>query len=76
MTDRFMRLVSHVTDAIAIDDYDQSDRVAEIYLPADEAGKDILDRAFICLCGYQLKTLMANADLDDTTAPESRWSEG
>jgi hypothetical protein len=75
MTDRYMRLVAHITDAIATDDYDQSGRLADIYLSADAAGKDLLDRAFICLCGYQLKTLIASADLDDTTAPESHWSE-
>jgi hypothetical protein len=71
MSDRYMRLVAHVTEAITTDDYDQSERLADVYLSADETGKDLLVRAFICLCGYQLKTLMANADLVDTTAPES-----
>ena len=75
MAYRHMRLVTQISEAIATDDYDRSERLADIYLSADEAGKDLLDRAFICLCGYQLKTLMANADLDDTTAPESHWSE-
>jgi hypothetical protein len=70
-----MRLVAHITDAIARDDCDQSVRLADIYLSADEAGKDLLDRAFTCLCGYQLKTLMEGADLEDPTAPESHWSE-
>jgi hypothetical protein len=69
ITDRYMRLDAHITEAIATDDYDQSDRLADIYLSADEAGKDLLDRAFICLCWYQLKTLMSNGDLDDITAP-------
>ena len=75
MSDRYMRLVAHVTGAIVTDDYDQSDRLADLYLSADDAGKDLLDRAFICLCGYRLKTLMENADLDDPTAPASQWSD-
>jgi hypothetical protein len=70
-----MRLVAHINEAMATDDCDQSDRLADIYLSADEAGKDLLDRAFTCLCGWQLKTLMENADLDDPTAPEDHWSE-
>jgi hypothetical protein len=32
--------------------------LANVYLSADEAGRDVLDRAFICLCGWQLSTLM------------------
>jgi hypothetical protein len=75
MSDRYMRLMAHINAAMARDVYDQSVRLADVYLAADDVGKDLLDRAFTCLCGYRLKTLMANADLDDPTAPESHWSE-
>lgn len=68
MTDRYSNLVANITEAIATDDYDQSERLADIYLSADDAGKDVLDRAFICLCGWQLKTLMENCDSEIPTA--------
>lgn len=61
MDDRYAQLVERITYAMATDD-DQSERLADMYLDADEAGKDILDKAFICLCGYQLKTLMAECE--------------
>jgi hypothetical protein len=70
-----MRLVAHISDAMVNDDCDQSERLADIYLSADDAGKDLLDRAFTCLCGYRLKTLMEGANLDDPTVPESYWRE-
>lgn len=75
MTDRYMRLVAHISEAIANDDCDQSDKLADIYLSADEAGKGLLDHAFWCLCGWQLKTLMENADRDHPTAPQEHWSK-
>jgi hypothetical protein len=75
MTDRYMRLVAHITDEMRNDDDDQSERLAALYETADEKGKDILDQAFICLCGWSLKTLMANADLSDSTAPDDQQEE-
>jgi hypothetical protein len=62
MADRYENLITHIADLIATDDYDQSQMLAEVYVAADEAGKEILDRAFICLCGYQLSTLMTQVD--------------
>lgn len=70
MNDRYAQFVSHISNAIATDDYDQSEKLADVYLSADVAGKDVLDRAFICLCGYQLKTLMSECSAEVTTAPD------
>jgi hypothetical protein len=70
-----MRLVAHIHEALADHNCDESVQLADIYLAADAAGKDVLDQAFTCLCGCKLKELMGTADLDDTTTPESHWSE-
>ena len=58
MSDQYSQLVSQIFGAIANDDYDQSERLANVYLSADEAGKELLDQAFMCLCGWKLATLM------------------
>jgi len=62
MLDRYERLVAHIFEQMANDDEDQSQMLAEVYLSANDAGKDVLDRAFICLCGWQLQTLMKQVD--------------
>jgi hypothetical protein len=62
MTDRYERLVAHIYEKIANDDEDQSQMLADIYLSADDSSKDVLDRAFICLCGWQLQTLMKQVE--------------
>lgn len=62
MSDRYARLVAHIFEQMANDDDDQSQMLADIYLSADDAGKDVLDRAFVCLCGWQLQTLMKQVD--------------
>lgn len=62
MSDRYARLVTHIFEQMANDDEDQSQMLADIYLSVDDAGKDVLDRAFICLCGWQLQTLMKQVD--------------
>jgi hypothetical protein len=67
MTDRYERLVAHISHEMANDDEDQSQMLADIYLAADDAGKDVLDRAFICLCGWQLQTLMKQVDKGDSS---------
>lgn len=66
MNDQYAQLVERITYAIATDDDDQSERLADVYLGADDAGKDVLDRAFICLCGWQLKTLMTACENNET----------
>ena len=62
MTDRYDRLMTHIFEQMANDDEDQSQMLADIYFSADDAGKDVLDRAFICLCGWQLQTLLKQVE--------------
>lgn len=62
MSDLYSQLVSHISDSIAADDCDQSERLANVYLCADAAGKELLDQAFMCLCGWKLATLMAHVE--------------
>jgi hypothetical protein len=60
--DQYEGLVAHITREMVNDDEDQSQMLANIYLSADEAGREVLDQAFICLCGWSLKTLMQQVD--------------
>ena len=78
MNGNYTNLIAHVSKALFSDDDDQSEMLAEIYLSANQAEKDVLDRAFICLCGWSLKTLMGKCvkeGIQDTTAPEW-WIRG
>ena len=66
-------LVAHITREMLSDDYDQSEMLADVYLTSSEAQQDALDRAFTCLCGWSLKTLMtrcAEEGPQDTATPE------
>jgi hypothetical protein len=66
-------LVAHVSKAMFSDDDDQSEMLAGIYLSANQVEKDVLDRAFICLCGWSLRTLMSKCEqegIQDSTTPE------
>jgi hypothetical protein len=56
--DSYEGLVPLVAAAIAEDDTDQSQKLAECYLSADAAGRALLDDAFTCLCGWRLETLL------------------
>lgn len=71
MTERYSRLVAHITNEILMDDEDQSEMLADVYLSADQAGKDALDKAFICLCGWQLSTLMKQCATSGSTSEEA-----
>ncbi len=82
MTDQldgiYSSLVAQISKAMHSDDDDQSEMLAGIYLSANEVEKAVLDRAFICLCGWSLKTLMERCEkegVQDTTAPEW-WGRG
>lgn len=44
----------------------QSEYLANIYTDADTGGKQMLDDAFICLCGYGLGTLIKRMKDDNT----------
>lgn len=76
MDSKYSNLVAHVSKAVFSDDDDQSEMLARLYLDGNQAEKDILDRAFACLCGWSLKTLMDRCEqecVQDTTMPEW-WS--
>lgn len=55
MNSIYTNLVAHVSKAMFSDDYDQSEMLADIYLSANQAEKDVLDRAFTCLCGWSCR---------------------
>ena len=65
MSDRYMRLIAHISNAMCSDDTDQSVRLATLYDAADDRGKDLLDQAFICLCGWSMKTLIEQSALEE-----------
>jgi hypothetical protein len=58
MSKTYEGLIAHIFEQMAKDDANQSQTLADIYLSADATGRDILDSAFMCLCGWQLKTLI------------------
>jgi hypothetical protein len=73
MDGNYGNLVAHISKAMSSDDDDQSEMLANIYLSGNQAAKDVLDRAFICLCGWSLETLLKRCQQEgtqDTTNPE------
>jgi hypothetical protein len=81
-----MNLIERITQEMADDDDNmtkQSELLAETYESADAAGKKLLDDAFVCLCGWTMKTLLewqakdpdGDNDEDDTDSPTG-WQEG
>jgi hypothetical protein len=73
MDGKYSSLVAHISKAFFSDDDDQSEMLADIYRSANEAEKVVLDNAFVCLCGWSLKTLMSKCEkegVQDTTTPE------
>lgn len=72
----YSNLVARVSKAMFSDDDDQSEMLASLYIEANQAEKDLLDRAFTCFCGWSLKTLMDRCEqegVQDTTNP-AWWS--
>jgi hypothetical protein len=57
----YSKLVALVAKEMHSDDEDQSEMLANLYLSANDAEKAVLDSAFICLCGWSLKTLISKA---------------
>jgi hypothetical protein len=80
-----MNLIERITQEMADDDDNltkQSELLAETYESADDAGKKLLDDAFVCLCGWRMKTLLERQaedpdgdDDEDDTNPVG-WMEG
>lgn len=76
MDSTYSNLVAECTKAILSDDDDQSEMLANLYLDANHPEKEMLDRAFTCLCGWSLGTLMdrcVQGQGEDTTSPDW-WS--
>lgn len=76
-----MNLIERITDEMATDTDNmakQSAMLADTYTSADEAGKKLLDDAFVCLCGWSMKTLLEQqaADPDRYTCRNcsTEWS--
>ena len=68
-----MNLIERVTREMADDDDNmtkQSELLAEAYERADDAGKKLLDDAFVCLCGWSMKTLLERQAEDPDTDDE------
>jgi hypothetical protein len=63
MVEQYAGLISHIHQAISSDDTDQSQKLADLYLSTNEAGRELLDQAFACLCGWQLQTLMKQVQI-------------
>lgn len=77
MDGNYSNLVAHISKAMYSDDEDQSDMLADIYLAGTEAERDVLNRAFTCLCGWSLETLMNRCQkegIQDTSDP--KWWTG
>jgi hypothetical protein len=68
-----MNLIDTIAAEMRDDDDDldrQSELLATEYRDASPAGRELLDRAFACLCGWSLKTLLTRPELDpDTPQP-------
>jgi hypothetical protein len=63
-----MNLIEIITREMADDEDNltkQSELLEEAYLEADEAGKALLDKAFICLCGWSLQHLIEKAESEE-----------
>lgn len=61
MSNSYEYLLIDIQFAMKQDDCDaadQSERLERLYLSADDAGKELLDQAFTCLCGWRLSTLL------------------
>lgn len=52
-----MSLIAKIQRAMVSDDDDQSERLLNTYLEADDAGKSLIDDFMICLCGWSMKTM-------------------
>lgn len=56
-----MNIIDRVAHEIEIDiedTEDQSQRLIAAYLSANDAGRELVDTIFACLCGWKLSTLL------------------
>lgn len=59
-------LILRIQNAMLTDDADQSARLATLYADASDAGKELLNDAFVCLCGYTIPSLLEMGPNADT----------
>lgn len=60
-------LILRIQNAMLTDDADQSARLATLYADASDAGKELLNDAFVCLCGYTIPSLLEMGPNDEDT---------
>lgn len=56
-----MNLIDYIDSEMGNDDEDrddQSEQLERVYLEASDEAKAVLDKAFICLCGWSLTNLV------------------
>lgn len=58
-------LIGRIQNAMLTDDADQSERLATLYANASAEGKQLLDDALICICGYSIPTLLQQGQNDE-----------
>jgi len=66
-----MNVIDRIARAIDTDDEDtndQSERLIAAYLSANDAGRELVDTIFACLCGWKLSTLLSREE-EDAEAP-------
>lgn len=52
-------LIEKIQQLMLSDTEDQSERLKSLYESCVANEKEAIDQAFICLCGYSLKTILA-----------------
>jgi len=63
-----LNLIHRIMNEMFSDDGDDSDRLAALYVNANDQEKAILDNAFMCLCGWKLETLITPTEVTDLQA--------
>lgn len=62
-----MNLIDRIARELETDETDtnnQSERLIDAYLCANDAGRELVDTIFTCLCGWKLSTLLDRGDDD------------
>lgn len=70
-----VNVIERVEAAMRSDDEDtedQSERLVEAYQRATPEARAVVDEIFACLCGWELKTILAGRDDNDG----ENWEEG
>jgi hypothetical protein len=60
-----MILIEHIETATMLDDADrdrQSKEIERLYAEATDSERELLDKVFVCMCGWRLRTLIDVAE--------------